>query len=97
MFINYLYTIFTNITFFGKESGQAIFNYTDVYPESLPNLKCHIIFPRAVEPMEALEMRAVDVHCGIMPDVEVYETFDDLKNGIDTVYEAICDYYSIHP
>ena len=77
-------------------SGQAIFNYTDVYPESLPNLKCHIIFPRAVEPMEALEMRAVDVHREIMTDVEVYETFDDLKNGIDTVYEAICDYYSIH-
>lgn len=96
MFINYLYTIFPNITFFGEESGQAIFNYTDVHPETLPNLKCHIIFPRAVEPMEALEKRAVDVHRGIMPDVEVYETFDDLKNGIDTVYEAICDYYSIH-
>ena len=29
--------------------------------------------------MEALEKRAVDVHRGIMPDVEVYETFDDLK------------------
>lgn len=93
MFVNYLYTVFPNITFFGEESGQAIFNYTDVLPESLPNLKCRVIFPRGVEPMEALENRATDIHRGIMPDVEVYETFDDLKNGIDTVYEAIYEYY----
>lgn len=94
MFINYLYGQFPDLKFFGEETGQRIFHYTQVTPETLPNLKCNIIFPRVTEGLDNVAKRATDLTRGIMPDVEVHQTFDDFINGQDTIYKAIWDYYN---
>ncbi|MCQ2572267.1 MAG: hypothetical protein MJ182_00040 [Treponema sp.] len=75
-------------------SGQAIFNYTNILPETLPNLKCNIVFPKQVEAMDNVSKRADDVNRGILPDVEVHQTLEDYLNGVDTIYNAIYDYFN---
>lgn len=94
IFADYLYGLFPNLVFFGEESGQAIFNYTNVLPETLPNLKCNIVFPKQVEAMDNVSKRADDVNRGILPDVEVHQTLEDYLNGVDTIYNAIYDYFN---
>lgn len=92
-YVDYCVSIFPDIKIFGEESGQAISNYTMVIPETLKRLNANFIFPFEKDSMPALEQRAQDVTRGIIPDIEVKNTFDDFMNGRDAVYEAISQYY----
>ena len=100
-FVNDFLMYFPETVIFGEETGQAIFNYTDVYYSNiLKNLQCDFMFPQAVDTMNeylikrAEEVTHSDLHRGTMPDVEVSENFDDFMNGEDAIYKAIYDYFN---
>ena len=100
-FLNEFLRIFPQAVVFGEETGQAIFNYTDVpYSNVLKHLQCNFAFPNQIDDhVETLYKRAKevthsDIHRGTMPDVEVWEVFEDWLNGQDTIYKAIDNYFN---
>lgn len=100
-FVNDFLMYFPKTVIFGEETGQAIFNYTDVYFSNvLKTLQCEFIFPQTIDSMNeylikrAEEVTHTDIHRGTMPDVEVSEKFDDFMNGEDAIYNAIYDYFN---
>ena len=100
-FLNEFLRIFPKAIVFGEETGQAIFNYTDVpYSNMLKYLQCNFAFPNQIDDhVETLYKRAKevthsDIHRGTMPDVEAWEVFEDWLNGQDTIYKAIDNYFN---
>ena len=100
-FLNDFIDIFPEAVIFGEETGQAIFNYTDIYFSNvLKTLQCEFIFPQTVDTQNeylirrAAEVTHSDIHRGTMPDVEVHERFEDFMNGEDTIYNAVYDYFN---
>lgn len=99
-FTNDFLRIFPKTVIFGEETGEAIFNYTDIpLTNELKNLQCDFAFPHQIDDhVDELYKRAAkvthsDIHRGTMPDVEVHEKFEDFVNGEDTIYNAIYDYF----
>ncbi len=100
-FLNEFLRIFPEAVVFGEETGQAIFNYTDVpYSNVLKYLQCNFAFPNQIDDhVETLYKRAEevthsDIHRGTMPDVEACEVFEDWLNGEDTIYNTIYKYFN---
>lgn len=91
---------YPNIVIFGEETGQAVFNYTNVSPNNyLKKLNCYFIYPNELDEVPDLYRRArevthTDVHCGTFPDVLVHESYEDWFNGEDTIYNVIFDYFN---
>ena len=91
---------FPKVKIFGEETGQAVLNYTSVSPNNvLKKLNCIFLYPNQLEETPELYKRAQevmhsDIHRGTMPDVEVYESFEDFMNGKDMVYDTIYEYFS---
>lgn len=98
-FINFVLMFYPQVVLFGEETGQAIFNYTGFNNgNNLKKLNCHFVFPQQLDDLPELQKRArevthSDIHCGVLPDVEVYEKFEDFMKGEDTIYNAIYDYF----
>ena len=99
-FLNELLRIFPQIVIFGEETGEAVFNYTDVpYSNVLKYLQCNFAFPNQIDDhvdelyKRAEEVTHSDIHRGTMPDVEVYAAFEDWLNGEDTIYNIIFEYF----
>lgn len=92
-FLNFILNAFPNATLFGEETGQAVLNYTSVFSKRYSVLNCDISFPSLISDVPALYERAEDIYRGTMPDVQVYETFEDFSNGEDSVYKVIEEYY----
>lgn len=99
-FINDFLMFFPKTVIFGEETGQAIYNYTDIYFSNiLKTLQCEFIFPQGLDTANeylikrAREVTHSDIHRGTLPDVEVYENFEDFMKGEDTIYNAIYDYF----
>jgi hypothetical protein len=86
-------SIFPDIKIFGEETGQAVFNYTGVYSQTMSRLNCTFLCPMQIESLPTMEKRSTDIHRGIMPDVEVMCTYADLMKGEDTVYKTISEYF----
>jgi hypothetical protein len=86
-------SLFPNIKIFGEETGQAVFNYTAVYAQTMQRLNCTFCCPMEIDSLPTMEKRSTDIHRGIMPDVEVACTYADLMKGEDTVYKAIREYF----
>ncbi len=100
-FLNEFLRIFPKAVVFGEETGQAIFNYTDVpYSNVLKYLQCNFAFPNQIDDhVETLYKRAEeithsDIHRGTIPDVETWEVFEDWLNGEDTIYNTIYNYFN---
>ena len=99
-FTNDLLRNFPHVKIFGEETGQAVFNYTNVpIINKLKKLNCNFNFPKQLDEVPELYKRAAevthsDVHRGTLPDVEVYEKFEDFMKGEDTIYNAIYDYFN---
>ena len=93
-FLNNFLDVFPDATVFGEETGEAVFNYTMVMPYYLHNLQCNFVFPQIVDNLPVLKARAKDIYRGTMPDIEVKESFEDLMNGQDTIYNKIYEYYN---
>ena len=99
-FINFVLMYYPQVVVFGEETGQAIYNYTGYHNgNNLKKLNCQFIFPQQIDDQPELQKRArevthSDVHCGVLPDVEVYEKFEDFMKGEDTIYNAIYDYFN---
>ena len=99
-FLNELLRIFPQIVIFGEETGEAIFNYTDIpYSNVLKYLQCNFAFPHQIDDhvdelyKRAEEVTHSDIHRGTMPDVEVYAAFENWLNGEDTIYNTIFEYF----
>ena len=98
-FINYVLMHYPQVILFGEETGQAIFNYTGYRKgNNLKKLNCQFVFPQQLDDQPELYKRArevthSDIHCGVLPDIQVYEKFEDFMNGEDTIYNAIYDYF----
>ena len=99
-FINDFLRNYPEVKIFGEETGQAVFNYTNVpIINKLKKLNCNFNFPKQLDEVPELYKRAAevthsDVHRGTLPDVEVYEKFEDFMKGEDTIYNAIYDYFN---
>ena len=94
-FINYFLTVFPETKIFGEETGEAIFNYTDVRPwNKLKYLNCVFNCPIMIDDLPTLTARATDIYRGTMPDVEVAETYEGYIKGEDSVYKAIYEYFN---
>ena len=66
---------------------------------NLKKLNCHFVFPQQLDDQPELQKRArevthSDIHCGVLPDVEVYEKFEDFMKGEDTIYNKIYEYFN---
>ena len=91
---------YPNLVIFGEETGQAVFNYTNVSSNNyLKKLNCYFVYPNELDEVPDLYRRArevthTDVHCGTFPDVAVSESYEDWLNGEDTIYNAIYDYFN---
>ncbi len=98
-FINLVLMYYPQVVLFGEETGQAIFNYTGYHKgNNLKKLNCEFIFPQQTDDQPELQKRArevthSDIHCGVLPDVEVFEKYEDFMNGEDTIYNAIYNYF----
>ena len=78
-----------------------MFNYTDIdINNNRKKLNCHFNFPHILDTeipelyKRAEEVTHSDIHRGTLPDVEVYEKFEDFMKGEDTIYNAIYDYFN---
>lgn len=99
-FLNEILRIFPQTVIFGEETGEAVFNYTDVpYSNVLKYLQCNFAFPHQIDDKvdelykRAEEVTHSDIHRGTMPDVEVLTSFEDWMNGEDTIYNTIFEYF----
>ncbi len=95
-FMNDLLQYFPHAKIFGEETGQAVFNYTNVIPLELDNLKCDFSCPRAKDNIPVLRERCEDIHRGVMPDFEVHEDFREFQKGNDAIYDAIYNFFETY-
>ena len=100
-FMNDFLRNFPNVKIFGEETGQTVFNYTNrPLTNKLKTLNCDFAFPKQIDDAvpelykRAREVTHSDVHRGTLPDVEVYENFEDFMKGEDAIYNAIYDYFN---
>ena len=96
-FMESILTVCPDTKIFGEETGQAIYNYTGVANEELKAMKSKIIFPMYLDelsPLTNLKKRTTEYYRGIMPDVQVFESFEDFSKGEDAIYNAIYDYFN---
>ena len=100
-FMNDFIRNYPQVKIFGEETGQAVFNYTDVdINNNRKKLNCHFNFPHILDTeipelyKRAEEVTHSDIHCGTLPDVEVYEKFEDFMKGEDTIYNKIYEYFN---
>ena len=100
-FMNDFLRNYPQVKIFGEETGQAVFNYTNRPPiNKLKALNCNFAFPKELDTevpelyKRAEEVTHSDIHHGTLPDVEVYEKFEDFMKGEDTIYNAIYDYFN---
>ena len=81
---------FSDVTLYGEETGQAVHNYTFIKLVTLPNTHSELWITQHKDFSYVLINRAEDVSMGVLPDVEVIQSFSNYINGIDDVYyEAI--------
>ena len=83
--------LFDEVFIYGEETGQAITNYTEIKEIDLPALNCTMVIPTVEDYVPEIKKRYNDLERGIIPDIEVYQTYEDYLNGIDTIYKAICE------
>lgn len=83
--------LFDEVFIYGEETGQAITNYTEIKEIDLPALNCTMVIPTVEDYVPEIKKRYSDLERGIIPDIEVYQTYEDYLNGIDTIYKAICE------
>ena len=93
-FLDEMLRIFPHVKIFGEETGQAVFNYTAVHPQTLKKLNCYFGYPTQIDNVPQLTKRSTDTSRGTFPDVEVLEDFESSLNGEDTIYKAIYEYYN---
>ena len=97
VFMESILKVCPNTKIFGEETGQAIFNYTGLAFEELKGLNCKFAFPKVLDeytPLTELKKRTDSYYRGIMPDVEVYENFEDFMNGEDAIYNAVYEFFN---
>lgn len=81
---------FTDVTLYGEETGLAVHNYTSCASVILPNTQSELMITQHQDFSHKLITRAEDVFKGVLPDIEVKQSFSNYLNGIDDVYyEAI--------
>ena len=84
--IDMLLHMFDDVTLYGEETGQAIHNYTFITGVKLEKTGGNIYITQQKDYCYEIHKRAEDIHAGVMPDVEVLQTFEGYINGVDEVY-----------
>ncbi len=77
-----------HVVLYGEETGLAVHNYTDVKPVTLKRTGYILQTVTHEDYNNVINKRAKDVSRGVLPDVEVEQTFEDYLKGIDDVYES---------
>ena len=81
--------LFDEVFIYGEETGQAIDNYTEIKMIDLSALNCGMSVPTMEDYLPEMEKRYEDSKRGIIPDEEIYQSFEDYQKGVDTIYEFI--------
>lgn len=84
--IDMLLHMFDDVTLYGEETGQAIHNYTAIAEVYLENTGGLLYITQHEDFCRAIHKRAEDMNAGVMPDVEVLQTFEGYLSGLDEVY-----------
>lgn len=75
-----------DVLLYGEETGLSVHNYTKVKTTILEQTECELKTTQQEDFSYALIDRAEDTSRGVLPDVEIIQTFDDYMLGIDDVY-----------
>lgn len=77
---------FDNVILYGEETGQAVYNYTGRKSIILDNTKCEIDIADHEDHSLVIAQRATNINQGVIPDVEVLQSFENFEKGIDDIY-----------
>lgn len=78
--------MFDDVTLYGEETGQAIHNYTSKIAVEMENTGGTLQIPDHQDKCYVIDDRADDIYAGVVPDVEVVQTFEGYIKGLDEVY-----------
>ena len=78
--------MFDDVTLYGEETGQAIHNYTAIKKIQLENTGGCLNATQHLDYCRAIHERAGNLYAGVLPDVEVVQTYEGYVNGLDEVY-----------
>jgi len=85
-----LFFVGDNVTLYGEETGQAVYNYSAMINSVLENTGGTLSVTNSKAFYRELNARtharSEDIYAGVMPDVEVLQTFEGYRNGVDEVY-----------
>lgn len=79
---------FDNVMLYGEETGLAIHNYTEVKENRLENTGGYLYTTSHIDACRVIDKRAEDTSKGVLPDVEVIQSYENYVSGIDDVYAA---------
>ncbi len=82
---------FDDVKIYGEPTAGAIHNYTEVKVTSVPEVNLMLQLPTVRDYVPKLVEKYGDVVESVVPDVEVQQSFEDISNGIDTVYQRIIE------
>ena len=77
---------FDDVTLYGEETGLAIHNYTGKITIELKNTGYLLDITGHKDRNYEIYKRTDNVNKGVLPDVEVSQSYEDFINGVDTVY-----------
>ena len=77
---------FDDVTLYGEETGLAIHNYTEKITIELKNTGYLLDITDHKDDNAVIDKRTDNVNKGVLPDVEVSQSYEDFINGVDTVY-----------
>ncbi len=77
---------FDDVTLYGEETGLAVHNYTEVKTVILENTGCELYITDHEDYNYVLSKRADNTSQGVLPDVEVSQSYESFLSGIDDVY-----------
>lgn len=78
--------VFQDVTLYGEETGQAIHNFTACDVVELENTGSELVIPRHQDYCHVIDKRGGELYAGVVPDVEIQQTFEAFLNGLDEVY-----------
>ena len=77
---------FDDVTLYGEETGLAVHNYTSIIETPLEHTGGSIWTPEHLDYCYVIDKRAEDTSKGVLPDVEISQSYENFLLGIDDVY-----------
>ena len=80
-----------NVTLYGGPTCGAVHNYTEIKEIQVPGTDLILIVPSVLDDLPALTKKYGDVAESVLPDVPCEVSLQDIKRGVDTIFQRIVD------